>query len=826
MKSPSRKYITREISWWFFFLAVIPMSTGAIIVHINTRDIIIHELTGHLRDICRDRMKRIEDYVTERKQDIMVTAALPGVESALRECSGNFAINGIESARLETLAGEAGVYLQNQLRFYSYYDIFLINYQGDIVFSLAREDDLGTNLRTGPYKDSGLAKVFDMAITLLDSEISQLQYYEPSKKIAAFIATPVYSNNVVSGVLAIQLNEDRLFSIVNDYLGLGKSGELTAAYLRADKAIITAAPLRHRPGAFAHSFDLSRHPAIPIRLAVSGQQGAGLSIDYRGVDVLAAWGYVPSLNWGLVVKVDRSEAFGPVYRLDAITGGILVVALLLVAVGIYFATLSIANPIKKLALAMQRFSEGDFKQRAEVMVPNEVGLLAGVFNKMATEIDQYASSMEVLVARQTGELKRTMGNLDKAQAIAHVGSWEWNLSQRSISGSDEFFRIIGLDYPGNIMPYDDLLGVVHPDDRQMFAGSVSMVLEGVTGESWEHRVVRSRGEIRYVRQQAEILRSGDEQGQPTLLVAMQDETDLRQARRALQQYLTIVDQNVITSSTDLQGDITRVSDAFCRTTGYSREELIGKNHRLIRHPDTEEEVYRFLWQTIGKAEVWHGELKNRRKNGQDYWVDITISPKLDGNGVLVGYTSIQTDITDKKRIEEVSITDELTSLYNRRYFNEIFPRELQRARRNNMIFAFLMLDIDHFKKYNDTYGHQMGDEVLRKVGVVLKKNLKRSEDYAFRLGGEEFGIIMTIKHGEDARSLGGILVNDIELLHIPHQENSASPYVTISCGLTAMEMNKYVDMSLEEIYRRADSALYKAKESGRNKIVSYESRKN
>ena len=137
-----------------------------------------------------------------------------------------------------------------------------------------------------------------------------------------------------------------------------------------------------------------------------------------------------------------------------------------------------------------------------------------------------------------------------------------------------------------------------------------------------------------------------------------------------------------------------------------------------------------------------------------------------------------------------------------------------------MIFAFLMLDVDNFKKYNDTYGHPMGDEVLRKVGAVLSGYLKRSEDFAFRLGGEEFGAIVTVKRLKEALAVAQKLVQAVERLHVPHKENSVSSYVTISCGLTAMAVDKDFEIGLEEIYRLADTALYEAKTTGRNRIVS------
>ena len=148
--------------------------------------------------------------------------------------------------------------------------------------------------------------------------------------------------------------------------------------------------------------------------------------------------------------------------------------------------------------------------------------------------------------------------------------------------------------------------------------------------------------------------------------------------------------------------------------------------------------------------------------------------------------------------------------------------ELTRARRDEKIFAFLMLDVDNFKKYNDTYGHQMGDEVLRQVGATLKGTLKRSGDFAFRLGGEEFGVIITVHRQEDAELVAERLRAGIEGLRIPHSENSPGQHVTISCGLKVVITERDRGDDVEAIYRMADAALYQAKAGGRNRVTVYE----
>ena len=283
----------------------------------------------------------------------------------------------------------------------------------------------------------------------------------------------------------------------------------------------------------------------------------------------------------------------------------------------------------------------------------------------------------------------------------------------------------------------------------------------------------------------------------------------------MKKYIKIVDENVLTSSTDLYGNITYASEAFCEISGYTKDELIGQNHRIIRHSDMKESTYKELWETITSGKTWKGEIKNKKKNGDYYWVKASISPMFDNKGEIISYTAIREDITDKKIIEEISITDGLTNIYNRRYFDEIFPKIINEAKRKNELVAFVFMDIDHFKQYNDNYGHQKGDEVLINFAACLKQSLHRSSDYTFRLGGEEFAVVYQMETKEKAVEFANNLRKNIENLKIEHKYSSVSSYITASMGLICKNANEIV---IDEIYKQADDLLYQAKRSGRNQV--------
>ncbi len=289
--------------------------------------------------------------------------------------------------------------------------------------------------------------------------------------------------------------------------------------------------------------------------------------------------------------------------------------------------------------------------------------------------------------------------------------------------------------------------------------------------------------------------------------------------RERKQFDKIFDENVISSSTNEKGIIKHVSQAFSNIAGYSKEELIGKPHNVVRHPDMPSTVFEELWGTVKNGKIWKGEVKNLRKDGVHYWVKAVIEPNYNNKGDITGFTSIRQDITDKKRIYELCITDGLTSLYNRRYFNDIAPTKLQDSKRNNEVFAFLLMDIDNFKKYNDTYGHLAGDDVLKKVSLTLKDVFKRSEDLVFRLGGEEFGVLINAKTIDDVEMLAQRARIGIETLGIEHIKNPPKEIITASFGLTVLEKEK-AEITIDEIYKKSDESLYLAKDNGRNCIES------
>ncbi|MDY0052627.1 MAG: diguanylate cyclase [Aliarcobacter sp.] len=186
--------------------------------------------------------------------------------------------------------------------------------------------------------------------------------------------------------------------------------------------------------------------------------------------------------------------------------------------------------------------------------------------------------------------------------------------------------------------------------------------------------------------------------------------------------------------------------------------------------------------------------------------------------VMVDVSNYKNALNELKVLSDLSITDHLTSLYNRRHFQEIFEKKLSSLNRHNNHFSFAILDIDFFKDYNDFYGHPQGDIALKEISNVLKNTLNRPNDYVFRIGGEEFAILFEVVDLNNAFYIMEELRKKVENLKISTANKNVCDYMTISIGLGNI-LKISPNVNNEIIYDEVDKLLYESKESGRNKIT-------
>jgi diguanylate cyclase (GGDEF)-like protein/PAS domain S-box-containing protein len=275
--------------------------------------------------------------------------------------------------------------------------------------------------------------------------------------------------------------------------------------------------------------------------------------------------------------------------------------------------------------------------------------------------------------------------------------------------------------------------------------------------------------------------------------------------------------------TDTAGCIEYVNDAFARNTGYAREELIGRNPRVLNTGATPAATYRDLWATLLRGEVWRGEFHNTRKDGSNYIELATVAPIRDADGVVTHYVAVKEDITLRRRSEELlhrlAYYDPLTELPNRAMLRDRLQQAILASANSGQIGMLLLLDIDRFKQLNDTRGHALGDELLRAIAHRLRLVVDEGATIA-RQGDDDFGVIVENLGArvEDALLRAEALAREIHgKLNEPYAlaGSATLSYVTHSIGITLFQGRQW---SQENLFKQAEVALFTAKEEGRNTI--------
>jgi diguanylate cyclase (GGDEF)-like protein/PAS domain S-box-containing protein len=266
--------------------------------------------------------------------------------------------------------------------------------------------------------------------------------------------------------------------------------------------------------------------------------------------------------------------------------------------------------------------------------------------------------------------------------------------------------------------------------------------------------------------------------------------------------------------TDKEGSIEYVNHKFTELTGYSPEEVIGGNPRILKSGKTPSEEYKRLWETITSGGIWRGELCNKKKNGELYWESVSISPIKDSKNIITHFIAIKEDITERKqaeeRIRQLAYYDPLTGLPNRVLYNDRLSLALAHAQRTGETLAVLFLDLDRFKDINDTLGHSIGDQLLKAVAERLTDSL-RKEDTATRQGGDEFTLLLPgMTQAEDAARVAQKI---LEAVRKPLTLGGHELNITTSIGVALYPAD---GEDGETLLKNVDTAMYHAKELGRN----------
>jgi diguanylate cyclase (GGDEF)-like protein/PAS domain S-box-containing protein len=294
-------------------------------------------------------------------------------------------------------------------------------------------------------------------------------------------------------------------------------------------------------------------------------------------------------------------------------------------------------------------------------------------------------------------------------------------------------------------------------------------------------------------------------------------TELDRLRASDRIFRALLDNAPILISTkDLQGNITMANRHFDILDGYDPAHFVGSNVFELFPREIAEQLWRNDRTAALEKRAIHEEetVYHRDKTLHTY---MTVKfPLIGEDGQVYATCAVSTDITEAKAAQADSLTDELTGLKNRRYFNLRYDEEQKRAHRDRRLLTLLLIDVDHFKEDNDRYGHPQGDQVLKAVAEAMHHALNRPGDLCFRIGGDEFACLFASNSANESEALAERIRADLAARRIPHDGNAPCGHVTLSLGLAFVTPD--AAPSQDQVYELADQALYRAKHQGRNTV--------
>lgn len=363
-----------------------------------------------------------------------------------------------------------------------------------------------------------------------------------------------------------------------------------------------------------------------------------------------------------------------------------------------------------------------------------------------------------------------------------------------------------------------VVDVIAPEFRDAYKELHQRVLAGESMQM-EYEVIGLKGRRRWLETHAVPMTEAN--GNVVHLAVTRDISKRKEAEHQLRIAATVFETQQGMMVSDAHNNILAVNRAFVEMTGYSADEVLGQNPRLLHSGRHNADFYAGLWQSVADTGAWEGEIWNRRKNGEIYPEYLAITAVKDPNGIVTHYVGSHTDITLRKaaalEIERLAFYDPLTRLPNRRLLQERLKQALAASQRSGRKGALLFIDLDNFKTLNDTLGHDMGDLLLQQVAERLKEGVRENDTVA-RLGGDEF-VVMLQDLGVQplaAAELAEITGNQIRaILNRPYKLGSHDYVSTPSIGAALFSGH---EQTVDELLKNADIAMYQAKTSGRNAL--------
>lgn len=438
-----------------------------------------------------------------------------------------------------------------------------------------------------------------------------------------------------------------------------------------------------------------------------------------------------------------------------------------------------------------------------------------------------ALTLITMMTATSRQLRRSERRWKFALDGAGDGVWDWNPKTDRAIFSQRWNEILG--YADGEFPETGaaVFKAIHPQDVKSVTKGVRQYMRegGDSSYTADFRMRTKSGDWKWVAARGKIV-ARDAQGNPVRIIGTHtDISDRKLAEEQMRIAASAFESQQGMMITDEQKRILQVNHAFIKMSGYSEAEILGRTPRMFKSGRHDGVFYKEMWETISQNGYWHGEIWDKRKNGDIFpkWLSITAVANSDGK--VTHYVGVHTDITERKnaeqKIESLAFFDQLTGLPNRTLLLDRLKQLIAVSMRNSQYSAMLMIDLDHFKNLNDTLGHDKGDIFLAQVARRLE-DCTRAIDTVARLGGDEFIIILP-EHSPDKKRAADlaekVTEKILEALNQDYKLDGNSHHSSASIGVCLFGTES---ITTEDLMKQADLAMYKSKSAGRNAISFYD----
>ena len=689
-----RNRIGTKLLFWFIGFSITPLIIVSYFATSYMENAIVQNELQNFILFGEEKLNQINVYFQEQEANILSVTNSESIIDIFQAYNTAWTENGNNSTQYVAVEEKYMKDLQLYALDFDSYDLYLINKRGDIIFSLLKENDIGSNLITGKYSETELGQAYRTTVESNNFCISKYRYYLPSENASSFLVAPIIRNEIFIGAVAIQIRVSDILDKVLDFSPPGKTGEVMIGELDGDSVAFLSHLKLNKELYFDKHIKLGSEVGLPIQYAVTGGSGNGFSTDYKNNKILAVWYNIPGPNWGLVVKMDKEELFRLVVemrKLFLFTG----IILLLIAIVIsFYLSQTISNPIKKLQYGIRKIGSGNLRFKVRNNNPDEIGELSRSFDDMTSKLvsitasrddldkevkhRKYAEKRTRILSKALEENPSTVIITDKHGIITYVN--QKFVTETGYSASEALGHNPRMLKSG-----------VHKNE--IYENMWSTILQGKVwngeiqnkrknGELFWHSIsispifsetgtithfVSSQVDIterKKMDKELELKSINLEKANKTAIHLMQDAQEQRQktatALESLEDSLSeikklseAIEQSPVTVAiTDINGNIEYVNQTFTRVTGYLAEEVIGKTPRIFKSGYHDDSFYKDLWETALSGTTWKGELVNKMKNGELRWESATIAPIKNESGEIINLIAIKEDITDRKHAEE------------------------------------------------------------------------------------------------------------------------------------------------------------------------------